>query len=125
MHSEFARDRSLHMSFLERMYEHYPSGNQCHIMLCENYRSHKAIIDFTSELFYGNKLVASGNQPRHPIFYPLTFFTARGEDVQHQNSTTFYNNAEVNLPSSPWFIFKVLKYRFSFKSPGYYYKTQI
>lgn len=95
MHSDFARERGLHVSFLERLYEVYPSSSQCQIMLCENYRSHRAIIDFTSELFYGNKLVASGNQPRHPHSYPLAFFTARGEDVQHQNSTGFYNNAEV------------------------------
>jgi superfamily I DNA and/or RNA helicase len=64
-------------------------------MLVENYRSHKAIIDYTSELFYERRLIASGNQPRHDVFYPLTFFTARGEDCQHQNSTAFYNNAEV------------------------------
>ena len=66
------------------------------IMLVENYRSHKAIIDYTSELFYERRLIASGNQPRHDVFYPLTFFTARGEDCQHQNSTAFYNNAEVS-----------------------------
>ena len=65
------------------------------VMLVENYRSHKAIIDYTSELFYNKKLIASGQQPRHEVFYPLTFFTARGEDCQHQNSTAFYNNAEV------------------------------
>ena len=66
-------------------------------MLVENYRSHKAIIDYTSELFYDKKLIASGQQPRHEVFYPLTFFTARGEDCQHQNSTAFYNNAEVSV----------------------------
>lgn len=97
VHSDFARDRDLHMSFLERMYDFYPDNNSCKILLCENYRSHKAIIDFTSELFYENKLVASGNQPMHEQLYPLTFYTARGEDMQHQNSTTFYNNAEVSL----------------------------
>jgi len=39
--------------------------------------------------------MASGKQPAHKEFYPLTFFTARGEDVQEKNSTAFYNNAEV------------------------------
>ncbi|NXX91292.1 HELZ helicase, partial [Centropus bengalensis] len=39
--------------------------------------------------------MASGKQPAHKDFYPLTFFTARGEDVQEKNSTAFYNNAEV------------------------------
>lgn len=50
---------------------------------------------YTSELFYEGKLMASGKQPPHKDFYPLTFFTARGEDVQEKNSTAYYNNAEV------------------------------
>lgn len=41
--------------------------------------------------------MASGKQPSHKDFYPLTFFTARGEDVQEKNSTAYYNNAEVSL----------------------------
>lgn len=41
--------------------------------------------------------MASGKQPQHKDFYPLTFFTARGEDVQEKNSTAYYNNAEVAL----------------------------
>lgn len=42
--------------------------------------------------------MASGKQPPHKDFYPLTFFTARGEDVQEKNSTAYYNNAEVAHP---------------------------
>ncbi|KAL7735007.1 hypothetical protein ACLKA6_011271 [Drosophila palustris] len=93
--SAFAKERKLHISLLERLYDHYPSNFPCKILLCENYRAHEAIIRFTSELFYEQKLVASGKQPRHERFYPLTFFTTRGEDVQDKNSTAFYNNAEV------------------------------
>ncbi|EDW85385.2 uncharacterized protein Dwil_GK10580 [Drosophila willistoni] len=93
--SAFAKERKLHISLLERLYDHYPSNFPCKILLCENYRAHEAIIKFTSELFYEQKLVASGKQPRHERFYPLTFFTTRGEDVQDKNSTAFYNNAEV------------------------------
>ena len=88
------------MSLLERLYDLYPSDYACKILLCENYRSHKAIIDYTSELFYESRLVASGNQPPHNMFYPLTFFTARGEDLHHQNSTAFYNMAEVGSVNS-------------------------
>lgn len=93
--SAFAKERKLHISLLERLYDHYPSNFPCKILLCENYRAHEAIIKFTSELFYEQKLIASGKQPRHDKFYPLTFFTTRGEDVQDKNSTAFYNNAEV------------------------------
>ncbi|MCJ8739264.1 hypothetical protein PDJAM_G00045310 [Pangasius djambal] len=95
VYSEFARERNLHVSLLDRLYEHYPSEYPCRILLCENYRSHEAIINYTSELFYEGKLMASGKQPPHKDFYPLTFFTARGEDVQEKNSTAYYNNAEV------------------------------
>lgn len=93
--SEFAKERNLHMSLLERLYDHYPTDFPCKILLCENYRAHDAIIKFTSELFYDQKLIASGKQPRHDKFYPLTFFTTRGEDRLDNNSTTFYNTAEV------------------------------
>ncbi|XP_061778836.2 probable helicase with zinc finger domain isoform X2 [Nerophis lumbriciformis] len=95
VYSEFARERNLHVSLLDRLYEHYSSEFPCRILLCENYRSHEAIINYTSELFYDGKLMASGKQPSHKDFYPLTFFTARGEDVQEKNSTAYYNNAEV------------------------------
>ncbi|XP_055529882.1 probable helicase with zinc finger domain isoform X2 [Wyeomyia smithii] len=93
--SNFAKERKLHISLLERLYDHYPNDFPCKILLCENYRAHEAIIKFTSELFYEQKLIASGKQPRHEKFYPLTFFTTRGEDVQDKNSTAFYNNSEV------------------------------
>lgn len=93
--SDFAKERKLQISLLERLYIHYPPNFPCKILLCENYRAHEAIIKFTSELFYEQKLIASGKQPRHDKFYPLTFFTTRGEDLQESNSTAFYNNAEV------------------------------
>lgn len=93
--SHFAKERQLHVSLLERLYDHYPPSFPCKILLCENYRAHEAIIQFTSELFYDQKLISSGKQPRHDKFYPLTFFTTRGEDVQDSNSTAFYNNSEV------------------------------
>lgn len=93
--SNFAKERKLHISLLERLYDHYPADFPCKILLCENYRAHEAITKFTSELFYDQKLIASGKQPRHDRYYPLTFFTTRGEDVQDKNSTAFYNNSEV------------------------------
>lgn len=93
--SNFAKERNLHISLLERLYDHYPSSYSCKVMLCENYRAHESIIQFTSESFYEQKLFTRHKQPRHKKFYPLTFFTTRGEDVQDKNSTAFYNNSEV------------------------------
>ncbi|KAK3911193.1 putative helicase with zinc finger domain [Frankliniella fusca] len=55
--SPFAKERNLQMSLLERLYDHYPSSFPCKILLTENYRAHEAIIKFTSDLFYDQKLV--------------------------------------------------------------------
>lgn len=54
------------------------------------------LLQYTSDLFYEGRLVASGKQTAHPKFYPLTFFTARGEDFQDPSSTAFHNNSEVS-----------------------------
>lgn len=52
--------------------------------------------------------MASGKQPSHKDFYPLTFFTARGEDVQDKNSTAYYNNAEVKKKKKSVYIYRYL-----------------
>jgi len=93
--SDFAKEKKLGVSLLERLYYLYPVDFPCKIMLVENYRSHEAIVDYTSDMFYQQKLVASGKQPAHSAWYPLTFFTARGEDIQESASTSYYNNSEV------------------------------
>ena len=93
--SDFAMEKHLNVSLLERLYHLYPSDFPCKILLCENYRSHEAIVNYTSQLFYEQKLVASGKPPAHSSWHPLTFFTARGEDVQEPTSTSYYNNSEV------------------------------
>lgn len=95
VYSDYTRQQGFHISFLERLFDMYPRDCTCMVMLCENYRSHRAIVDFTSELFYDQKLIASGKQAPHPVFYPLTFCHARGLEEQHENSTGFYNMSEV------------------------------
>ncbi|KAL1380697.1 hypothetical protein pipiens_014005 [Culex pipiens pipiens] len=47
------------------LYDHYPNDFPCKILLCKNYRAREAIIKFTSELFYEQKLIASVKQQRH------------------------------------------------------------
>ena len=93
--SDFAKEKRLGVSLLERLYYHYPADHPCKILLCENYRSHQAIVSYTSQMFYEQKLVSSGRAVSHPVWSPLTFFTARGEDTQDPNSTSCYNNSEV------------------------------
>ena len=93
--SDLAKEKKLGLSLLERLYYHYPAEHPCKVLLCENYRSHEAIVSFTSQMFYDQRLVPSGRQEPHPDWPPLTFFTARGEDIQDPNSTSYYNNSEV------------------------------
>ena len=93
--SPVARDKKFGVSLLERLYYLYPADCPCKILLCENYRSNEAIVGYTSDMFYHQKLVASSRQPAHPTWYPLSFFTARGEETQEQASTSYYNNSEV------------------------------
>ena len=94
--SDFGRQQQFQKSMLERLYDLYPDSCPCKVMLCENYRSNHAIIEFTSELFYDHKLTASRDPVAHSVYYPLTFFTARGEEVQHENSSGYFNTAEVS-----------------------------
>jgi superfamily I DNA and/or RNA helicase len=69
--SQFAMEKKFNKSCLERLYDLYPQNFACKILLCENYRSHEAIINYTSELFYEQKLIASGKQAAHDSWYPL------------------------------------------------------
>jgi len=112
--SQYATEKRLNKSLLERLYDLYPQNFPCKILLCENYRSHEAIINYTSELFYDQKLIASGKQLEHDLWYPLTLFTARGEDVQDVNSTSFYNNSEVRFCKKN--IFELIKLNGVFKA---------
>ncbi len=65
------------------MYDRYPSEFPCRIVLCDNYRSHSAIVKFTSELFYDNRLKAVGRNDQHSEFFPLTFRVAKGIISKH------------------------------------------
>lgn len=64
--------------------------------------------------------MASGKQPCHKDFYPLTFFTARGEDVQEKNSTAYYNNAEVSVKVL-LFLFDNLGWRLCLEHITFYF----
>jgi len=99
--SDFARQQQFHKSLLERLYDMYPDDSPSKVMLCENYRANRAIVEFTSELFYDNKLKASKDPIAHSVYYPLTFFTARGEEVQHENSSGYFNTSEVGMLQLP------------------------
>ena len=68
------------------------------MVLTKNYRSHPDILDFSSEIFYENLLVAASSpeQPRHPCIPPLTFYSAMGQEEFEQNLGSYRNMAEVD-----------------------------
>ncbi|XP_033886349.3 probable helicase with zinc finger domain [Acipenser ruthenus] len=92
VYSEFARERSLHVSLIERLSQFYPPDSCCRIELSAHYRSQETIINLASELFYGGDLRAASKQPAHKEFFPLSFFAAWGMD---KNCYSYYNFAEV------------------------------
>ena len=71
------------------------------IMLCENYRSHKAIIQYTSDLFYEQKLLASGRQTPYKDWFPLSVFTARGERISKTQNSSLIRVLKKNQLSQP------------------------
>ncbi|XP_035696319.1 helicase with zinc finger domain 2-like [Branchiostoma floridae] len=104
VHSAEACDFSFDKSLLERMVQRYikfgkvkgtaeKAENPFLVMLKDNYRCCEEILRFLSESFYGG--LKSMGQPRHPRWYPLTFFSAEGDDKTGDYSTSYFNIAEV------------------------------
>ncbi|XP_019640358.1 PREDICTED: helicase with zinc finger domain 2-like [Branchiostoma belcheri] len=102
VYSTEACDLSFDKSLLERMVQRYirltkgpteKAENPFLVMLTDNYRCREEILRFLSESFYGG--LKSMGQPRHPRWYPLTFFSAEGDDKTGDYSTSYFNMAEV------------------------------
>ncbi|XP_067948006.1 probable helicase with zinc finger domain [Watersipora subatra] len=93
--SKRAKKYGLASSMFERLTKLYPDTFECKVTLNENYRSHESLVRFSSRYFYNGMLEAKGNQPSHPCLYPLSFIAARGESLQHDKGTGYYNLAEV------------------------------
>lgn len=103
IYSNLASECGLGVSLLERLYKMYPQIHPCRIHLRQNYRSHKDIIKFTSEMFYDG-IVEPGRHllMEHPVHHPLTFYAVQGEEVQ------------VGRLSACWYLREVLR-RFIFR----------
>lgn len=101
--SVFTRQRRLHVSLLERLHDAFQCATRasgdtqhpCQVVLEDNYRSHEALVRFTSESFYGGRLRALGSPGPHHLLHALSFFAARGEDVPRDGSTSYVNYMEV------------------------------
>ncbi|XP_052786949.1 uncharacterized protein LOC128222124 isoform X1 [Mya arenaria] len=93
--SKIAQQEQFQMSMLERLAEYYLMDSPFVVTLGDNYRSNKAIIDFTSALFYDSRLKAVKNPAPHKVYYPLTFFTARGKEIMPDLKIGYYNMSEL------------------------------
>lgn len=83
IYSDLASERGLGTSLLERICEMYPQMHPCRIHLCQNYRAHEDIIQFTSEMFYDGVVRPGCNLLiKHPHMKPLTFYAVQGEEIQ-------------------------------------------
>ena len=102
VYSPEARQLGLQKSLAERLFDMYEKDKQEAmkkskvLFLTENYRSHQEILQFPSDNFYGEKLVARGQalQPAHPKYGPLLFFSARGKE-QREHDNSYINLSEV------------------------------
>lgn len=99
VHSSIARDLKLSQSVVERLKLHYSSihGSPVSIALTWNYRNHPVILRFLSSIFYGRAdvLVPCTQQSPVDAVKPMNFFAAQGEETQDEQSTSWYNMAEV------------------------------
>jgi len=97
VYSRYAQDWGLQRSLPERLFDHYYENMQSDdsvMLLTENYRSHPDILQFPSDNFYGEELIARGDQASHPRFGPLLFFSVHGVEEARENS--YINTAEVD-----------------------------
>ncbi|XP_042082561.1 helicase with zinc finger domain 2 isoform X4 [Haplochromis burtoni] len=95
-------DRSNH-TLLTRLF-HYYQGQNCdaakksRIILHENYRSTREIVEFVATHFYVGKndfIKAAGDVPAPTNCHALKFHHVRGECLLETVSMSWYNNAEV------------------------------
>jgi len=90
--------------------------------LLQNYRSHPAILQLPSILFYHNELVASADETMRNSFckwdelpskdnFPIIFHGVIGVDIQEGNSPSWFNPTEAILVHN--YIEKLQKYKAS------------
>ena len=96
VYSHHARDWGLQRSLPERLFDLYCEEQQsdCNVIfLTENYRCHPEILQFPSYNFYGNELIARGEQVSHPRLGAMLFYSVHGVEEAIENS--YINTAEV------------------------------
>ncbi|XP_058832069.1 putative helicase MOV-10 [Topomyia yanbarensis] len=110
---EFLNQTTHSVSMMERMMDHEMYKRNLVTrkydpnfvtQLCDNFRSHKALLDFSNRMFYDGQLRAkAGPEITHCFLhwhrltnrtFPMIFHPISGELTQDQNSSSFYNKQE-------------------------------
>ena len=99
-----ARRQQFNHSLVERLFHHYKtyasrvsSSDLPSILLSSNYRTKMELVRFLAAVFYGGPeaLHSLSKLPDVHGVVPLTFYSAQGVEIQDQESTSWYNLAEV------------------------------
>jgi helicase MOV-10 len=116
--SDLCKKFGLGVSYMERLLKTSPvygmdaNGTyRPHLVafLARNYRSHPAILKLPNEMFYYNKLIASGDHfvthnmtkwehlPNRAAGFPVVFHSVDGENQREGNSPSWFNPQEAIL----------------------------
>ena len=100
--SKYGKQYHLDQSLLERleMLPEYETDAlyKCKVNLVENFRSQHLIVEFLSELFYQDTLVANPPSLVGPINFPaLSFLHVSGDEQSLHGFPSYYNNEEAQL----------------------------
>ena len=100
--SKYGKMYNLDQSLLQRLemlpeYEREPLS-RCKVNLVENFRSQHTIVEFLSELFYEDSLIANPPSLVGPVNFPaLSFLHVSGDEQSLHGSPSFYNNDEADM----------------------------
>ena len=100
--SKYGKKYSLDQSLLQRleMLPEYGTAplNKCRVNLLENFRSQHTIVEFLSELFYEDSLIANPPSLIGPVNFPaLSFLHVSGEEQSLHGFPSYYNEEEAQL----------------------------
>ena len=100
--SKYGKKYSLDQSLLQRleMLPEYGTAplNKCNVNLLENFRSQHTIVEFLSELFYEDSLIANPPSLIGPVNFPaLSFLHVSGEEQSLHGFPSYYNEEEAQL----------------------------
>ncbi|ESO89024.1 hypothetical protein LOTGIDRAFT_154099 [Lottia gigantea] len=104
LYSKDAQKQGFGHSLLERLHNYYngffiDDDSMVNLFLNRNYRSEKKLLEFISDTFYGgsNVLICKSGDWGTNVLESMNFYCVNGQEIQEENSTSFYNESEADL----------------------------